>query len=807
MLASFAADCRFALRVTRKNPLVSIVAVFCIALGSGAVASIYSVMNALVLQPLSGTADAGRLVRIERKAPNENDGTSASYPLYEYLAGRGRSLTGLAAWMKGNFTVGRSGSPGNVVYGNFVTPNFFSVLGARPLLGRFPVSDEPAPVIVLSEGFWRTALGGDSTVVGRDVLVNGRHFTLIGIAPAAFRGVDDPIKTDAWTPLSSYSLLDPTARPLSDPSDLRLRLAGRLAPRANSADARRELSALTAAFHAEGREADWLAKYNDLRTSTLTGLPPDASKPLAGFLSVLLGAAALVLVIASINVGAILSARAIARRRELAVRSALGAATARLVRQLLTENLLLFALGAVGGVGVAYLATKALERVPIPSEIAITPVLSPDARVFAFALVIALATGLFVGIGAARRATHMDVAKQLRDGGATASTRRSWLADSLVVGQLAASLVLLVGVGLFVRALEQASRIEPGFDATHVTTVAFDPAAWGYDEAKSRVFFRDLRDRIEHLPGVVTAAYATILPLTLRSNVDEMQVDPSTSTKVPLHFLQVDEGYFSALHIPLVMGRAFVLADDEHASPVAVVNETFVHQFMPTGSVLGRTIRFRNAQVTIVGVARDARLESLGERVPPRVFFSIDQQWESKRALLVRSAGDPSALAASIQTTVRSLDSTAPRPALVPLESAMSIGVMPQRVAAFVTGALGIVGMMLAAVGLYGIVAYSTTRRSHEIGIRLAVGATAPDVLRMVLRDGMRLTLMGVAAGLVLAASSARVVASLLYGVSSIDPVAYGGMAALLVSVALFATWLPARRAASTNPMTVLRGE
>ncbi|HEY7234315.1 MAG TPA: ADOP family duplicated permease, partial [Gemmatimonadaceae bacterium] len=774
MLASFAADLRFALRVLRKNPLVTVVAVLCIALGSGAVTAIYSVMNALVLQPLSGAADATQLLRIERKAPHENDGTSASYPLYEYLAARSRSLSGLAAWSKGSFTIGRSSSAGTTVYGNFVTPNFFTVLGVRPLLGRLPATEEPSPVIVVSEGFWRTALGGDSAEIGHDVLVNGRHFTLVGVAPAAFRGVDDPIKTDAWTPLSTRRLLDPAAAPLPTPSELWLRLAGRLAPHATAATSHRELSALTAAFHAEGAEPDWLAKYTDLRTSALTGLPPDASKPLAGFLGVLLGAAALVLVIASINVGAILSARAIARRREMAVRTALGAATSRLVRQLLTEILLLFALGALAGIGIASVATKALERMPIPSEIAFAPVLSPDARVFAFALAISLATGLLVGTASARRATHVDIAKQLRDGAAAATARRSWLGDALVVGQLAASLVLLVGVGLFLRALEQASRIDPGFEATHVAAVALDPAAWGYDEARARVFFRDLRDRVEHLPGVATTGYVTVLPLTLRGNVDEMQVDPGADAKVPLHFLQVDAGYFSTLRMPLVLGRGIARTDDQHAPSVAVVNETFVHRFMTSGSVLGRAIRYRDARVSIIGVVRDAKLESLDERVPPRVFFPIDQQWESKRALLVRSTGDSRALAASIQRAVRNLDGTAPRPTVVPLETAMSIGVMPQRIAASVTGALGLVGMILATVGLYGIVAYSTTRRAHEIGIRLALGATASDVLRMVLRGGMSLTMVGVAVGVVVAAGASRVVASLLYGVSSIDPVAYG---------------------------------
>jgi predicted permease len=402
----------------------------------------------------------------------------------------------------------------------------------------------------------------------------------------------------------------------------------------------------------------------------------------------------------------------------------------------------------------------------------------------------------------------MDIARQLRDGATAASARRTLLGDVLVIGQLAASLVLLVGVGLFFRALEQAAHIDPGFEAAHVATVALDPASWGYDAAKARMFFRDLRDRVAQLPGVTSIAYATILPLALRSNVDEMQVNAQRNSKVDLHYLQVDEGYFATLRIPLLIGRDIGRTDDQRAPGIAVVNETFARRFAGgVSGVLGRTIRYHDAPVTVVGVVRDAKLESLDEQVPPRVFFPIAQVWESKRVLLVRSSGDPRMLTAAIQEAVRQLDETAPRPAVVPLEEAMSIGVMPQRIAASVTGALGAVGLALAIVGLYGIIAYATARRAREIGIRLALGATASDVLRMVVRDGLSLTLIGAAVGIVLAAGASRAVASLLFGVSSVDPVVYGVTSALLIGVALFATWLPARRAAGTSPVQALRAE
>jgi predicted permease len=519
----------------------------------------------------------------------------------------------------------------------------------------------------------------------------------------------------------------------------------------------------------------------------------------------LLGAASLVLIIASVNVAAMLSSKALARRREMAVRAALGATRLRLVRQLLTEILILFALGAAGGLALAYLGTSALERMPIPAEITFAPHLSPDARVFAFALAISLLTGLIVGLVPARRATHTDVATQLRDGAAAASARRTWLGNALVVSQLSASLVLLVGVGLFLRALQHASRMNPGFDAAGVATAQFDAGSWGYDEAKGRVFFRALRDRVEALPGVTAVSYAALLPLTLRSNVDEMEVEGDT--KVPIHFLQVDDQYMAVLRIAVVAGRNLARTDDERAPKAAIVNESFARRFAAGRSVLGRTFRYRDKLVTIVGVTRDAKLESIAEIIPPRVYFPLAQQWENHRSLMVRTSGDPRALASAIQAAVHELDPTAPRPAVVPLTRSMSIGLMPQRIAATVTGVLGGVGLILATIGLYGIIAYSTSRRAREIGIRLALGARRADILTMVLRDGVQLVALGVGLGLLIAAGASRVLTNLLFGVSPFDVAAFAGMSALFVAVALVASWLPARRAANSSPMVVMRAE
>jgi predicted permease len=815
MLDSLRGDLHFTGRMLRKSPLFTIVAVSCIALGSGAVATIFSAMNAMVLRPLPGAEDAKQLFRMERKEPGKNDGISASYPFYEYLRDRTRTLDGVVAWGKASLSLRGTGEPGTAVYGSYVSGNFFNVLGVRPRLGRFFLPEEDRtdmthPVIVVSEGFWRSRLGADSGAVGRELWVNGHRFTLIGVAPAEFQGLDAPIQSEAYLPVRMRRMLMPNAAPLTSASAIWMRMAGRVKPDISADAARRELSALAGQLASTASEPTWQAKYTDVRLSQLTGLPPDATGPLAGFLGILLAAAALVLLIASVNVGAMLSARAVARRREMAVRAALGAARSRLIRQLLTEILVLFVFGALGGIALAIMATAALERMPVPADIQITLELSPDPRVFGFALGISLLTGVIVGLAPALRAARSDVAARLRDGAAASSARRTFMTNGLVVGQLALSLLLLVGAGLFVRALQRGNQLDPGFKAAGVTTAIMNAESWGYDEAKARVFFRALSDRAAALPGVTAVSYTTILPLALRSSIEDIHVDGSAASGpngARVHQLQVDAGYFAVLQLPIVAGREIGRQDDERAAKIAVVNETFAKRFWPDGGALGRTVRVGDDRITVVGLARDPKYSSLTEATPPFVYFPLAQQFRSHLSLMIRTSSDPRALAPAVHDLVRSIDPGLPRPTMITLPDAMGLGLLPQRVAALVTGVLGAVGLLLATVGLYGIIAYSVSRRTKEIGIRLALGARSVDVLRMIVREGMRLTAVGMAIGLALAFAVTRVIARFLFGVSPLDAVTFVGMAAVFIAFALLASWLPARRAAAANPMVALRSD
>jgi predicted permease len=401
----------------------------------------------------------------------------------------------------------------------------------------------------------------------------------------------------------------------------------------------------------------------------------------------------------------------------------------------------------------------------------------------------------------------------LRNDAVASGARRTILGNSLVVGQLAVSLLLLVAAGLFMRALDRGSRVDPGFDSGNVAVASFNTDSWGYDEAKGRAFFRALRERLEHLPGVSALSYTMHLPLTMHNNGDNIQVDGTSATtgskgtEVPVWLANVDAQYFDALKIPIVGGRALDANDDERATKTAVVNETLARRYWPDGSAVGRTIRYQGDQVTIVGIARDAKYSSLTETTPPFVYFPMAQHWQKTQVLLLRTAAGPDAVGPAIDRAVRAIDPALPRPTVSTLRQENSIVLLPQRVAAMVTGALGVVGLLLATVGLYGIIAYSVGRRTREIGVRVALGARRSDVLRMIVREGMLLAGIGVVIGLVLATAVTRLIAGFLFSVSPMDGVTFAAMSLLFVAVALVASYLPARRAAASDPVAALRSD
>jgi predicted permease len=814
---SFLTDLRYAVRMLRKSPVFSLITILVVSLGTGAVTTIFSATNAMLLRPLPGAANASRLFSIDRKSKNGDEGMSASYHYYEELRDKTRSFDGVAAWDEISLTVSVGGT-GTLAYGNAVTGNYFTVLGVHPELGRFFAAEEDRtplthPVMVISDGFWRSTFGADSSVIGRLVQVNGHPFTIIGVVPRSFRSIFIPLKSDAWVPVMMEPQLRP-GRDLNNVSDNPYRMFARLKDGTTAAAAHQEVAALTAAWVASGIEPMlWGKRYTDARLVPLSGLPEDATKAITGFFFLLLGASALVLLIASVNVAAMLSARAVARRREMAVRAALGARRGRLVRQLLTESLVLFLLGSLGGLAIAAAATRALERLPLPDEISLD--LAPDYRTIAFGLAISLITGVVFGLAPALQAARADIAERIREGAPSSGVRRKKGSNALIVVQLALSSLLLVAAGLFLRALQRGNRIDPGFDSAGVATTSLNTEAWGYDSTKGRAFYRDLRTRLEAAPGVSVVSYASAIPLTAQRSGGYVTTNDGTGapggaaagSRVRTDFFMVDAGYFSVLHIPLVRGDAIARGDNESSRRVAVINETFAKTLWPNENPIGHTFIRDSNKVTVIGVARDAKYAWLTEAPTPFAYFPIAQQWDPRRVVLVRSSMTADRVAIAIQRAVESIDPGLPRPIVTTLREANSIVLLPQRIAAIVTGALGALGLIMASVGLYGIISYSVNRRRREIGIRIALGARRADVLTMVVRDGMRLAVAGVVIGLVLAAAVTRLMASFLFNVSPLDLLTFAGMSLLFLCIAFVSSYVPARRAAAVDPMAALRTE
>jgi predicted permease len=815
-IESFFADLRYAGRVLRKSPVFTLVTILVVSLGTGAVTTIFSATNAMLLRPLPGAGDASRLFGVERKHRNGTESMGASYGYYRQVRDNTNSFDGVAAWNDIELTI-TDGGTGTAAYGDIVSGNYFNVLRVHPALGRFFLPDEDEtplthPVMVISYGFWKSRFGADSTVVGKTVLVNGHPFTIIGVAPAAFRGVYIPLKLDAWLPIMMEGQIW-TGHDLSDPSDLAFRMFARLKDGATRAAARQEVTVLTATRIAAGIEPmPWAKNYVDVRLVPLSGLPEDATQAIVGFFLLLLGASALVLLIASVNVAAMLSARAVARRREMAVRAALGARRGRLIRQLLTESLLLFLLGAGGGIAIAVVATRALERLPLPNEISLD--LAPDYRAIAFALVVALGTGIAFGLAPALQAARTDIAKRIREDSPSAGARRTVVGNALVVGQLALSLLLLVAAGLFLRALQRGNRIDPGFDSTGVSVAEINTEAFGYDSTRGRAFYRTLRERLEAIPGVTTVTATAVTPLTMSTTGTRIRLNgvdnasgavDASDAGVRVGIAPVDPHYFEALKMPIVLGVPIDKKDDERSAKVVVVNETFARLLSPDGNAVGRTFTYDSSLVTVIGVARNAKYGSLTEPSMPFMFFPMAQHWMPRQVLLVRSNAAPDRMVIAIRRAVQAIDPGLPAPVVTTLREANSIVLLPQRVAAMVTGALGAIGLLMATVGLYGIVSYSVSRRGREIGIRVALGARQTDVLGMVVREGMQLALCGVAIGVVLAAAATRLMASFLFSVSPLDAMTFVGMSLLFLCVAFVSSYLPARRAATSDPMTALR--
>ena len=815
-------DFRYAVRLLRRNPLFALTAALSLAIGIGANTAIFTIANALLFRPPAGVVAPGRLVDVGRSQDGQGFDNS-SYPNYLDIRARNTVFDGIYAYRFEPEAMSLGGGTGSTagaerIFGGMTTLNYFTVLGTRPHIGRlFASSDseEPgaAPITVLSYAFWKRRFDGDPGIVGQTLTLNGRPFTVIGVTPEGFHGTS-VVTGDLWVPITMVGDLSPRLSEsiLRSRQSVWLVMGARLKPGVTVRQAQEELASVGQQLE---REFPRENRGKGLRVVAQSPIPGN-SGPFAAFFAVLMGIVSLVLAIACANVAGVLLARATARRREIAVRLAIGAGRGRLVRQMLIESTLLFVLGGAIGLALARVMTtlvlSQLPSLPIPIDMS----LPLDLRAVSFTLGLSLVAAVAAGLAPALHGSRADVVADLK---ADAQSRpdRQRLRNAFVVGQVAFSIMLVVAAALFVRALERAGAIDPGFDPQGVELAALDLSLAGYTPETGRVFANELIQRVRGAPGVQSAALAAMVPLGGGGlGLGGLTVPGSTAQgaarPVDVDWNVVTPGYFAAMKMRLASGRDFTDADRDGSPSVVIVNETAARRWWPNQDPVGKTLLQRDGPadatrtLTVVAVARDSKYRSLDEDPRPFVYVPIAQQFVPRVTIVARST-QGQRLAAELRSVLASLNANLPIVTSVTFEEYAALGLVPQRVAASVSGSLGLVGLLLAAMGIYGVTAYRVTSRTREIGVRVALGAQSADVVRMVLRQGLRLAFGGVAIGLALAAVAARLLESLLFGVSSTDPAAFVGSAGLFVVIALAACFVPARRAVSVDAMRALRHE
>jgi putative ABC transport system permease protein len=814
----FVQDVHYGFRQLRHNPGFATVTILTLALGIGANTTIFSLLSALLLTPLPGR-DPGRLVTAYTSDYSGPAFGASSYPDYlDFRSGSG-AFESLAACGTKPFLL-TSGSRSDRILVSLVSDNFFDTLGLGAAYGRTILRDEVEPgrgrVIVVGDALWRGRFGADPALVGRSVALNGKPFTVVGIGPPGFTGLVRGVRIDAFVPITMDPVL--TGDSLESRGSRGLFLIGRLRRGVAVDEARSELAVVAARLHAEHPE-QWTDRRGAPRRVSV--LPEDASRvlpmirgPVSAFLGVLSAAVGLVLLIACSNIASLLLARGTARRREIAVRLALGARRSQLVRMLLTESLLLSLIAGALGVALAMVAVSLILALHPPLPFSLALGLDVDRRVLLFALLVSLATGVAFGILPALRASRTRPFAALKAGEGPARRRAISLRDALVVAQVAGSLVLLVGAALLLRSLARAQAIDPGFDPQQALVFSLDLAAQGYDAERGAHLYSDLQDRLDAMPGVAAASFSTSLPLSLgteRRSFRAVGYEPGPGEDMEVASSFVGADYFETMRTALARGRGFTRRDAPGTPPVAVVNEAFVRRFWPGRSGLGEHLVIPwnggDAEMEVIGVARDGKYGSLGEAPRPYVFYPHRQLYRSQMAVVVRTSGDPRALVPEVRRQVAELDPSLAAYDVKTLEAHLGTALYPARAAAGLLALTGALALFLAAIGMYGVLSYLVSLRTHEIGVRMALGARRQDVVRLVVARGLHLALAGLMIGLPAAIGAAHLLAFLLYGTSPRDPIIIASVMGLLLGVAVASAWAPARRAASVEPMVALRDE
>ena len=808
----FLQDVRYGLRGLLKRPGFTAVAVITLALGIGANAAIFSVVNAVLLRPLQ-FRDPERLAIVWEDASfvgfPRNTPAPANYVDWKNQA---QSFEDMAATHESSRNLTGDGEPERVPTRR-VTHNFFSVLGVQPLIGRgfLPEEDRPQAnkVVVLSYPLWQSRYGGDGNILNRTILLNGEKHTVVGVMPAGFQWLESEERL--FVPLAL------NAEQLASRGSHYLTVIGRLKPGVSMVQAQTEMNAIMARMAKDHPEETANGALGAIVTPLHEQLAGDARRPLL----VLVVAVAFVLLIACANIASLLLARAAGRRREIAVRTALGASRMRIVRQLLTESLLLSIFGGISGLVLAIWSFGFFENL-IPEGMKQSTNLELDGKVLLFALATSIVTGIVFGLIPALQAAGVDLNESLKQsGGRSGSGSGMRLRSGMIVFEVSLSLVLLVGAVLLIQTLFQLFNQYSVLAPDKVLTMRTPLPLRKYDEpGKRNAFYQNVLQGVEAIPGVVSAGYTTAVPLSWKGGTTGVAPE-GMSERVPgvsydANHRQVSANYLQTMSMPLRQGRYFTEQDNEQAMPVAIVNETMAREYWPNGDAVGRRFKLGDPAedtpwYTIVGVVGDIRQMGIDVPVKGEMYLPYGQatpyDWYAPRDLAIRTNGDPSSLVGAVRQAIRSVDPDQPVSNVATMEEVLGREASQRRLGMILLSAFAVLALLLASLGIYGVLAYFVAQHRNEIGVRLALGATPAKILLLVLQKGMKLTLLGVVIGLAASFALTRLMASLLFGVKAVDPVTFVAVPLLLAFVALLACWIPARRAAKVDPMVALRYE
>jgi predicted permease len=813
-MTSFWQDIRYSLRMIVKAPGYAAIAILTLALGIGANTTIFSWINSALLNPVPGISNPNEVVSLTLGKPGEPFGFT--YPDLEAVRNGQQSFTGIAGCWFAQMSVTGKAKPERI-WGMVTSANYFDVLGVRPILGRafLPAEDEKpggAPVAVISYRLWQTHFGANPDVLGQNIEINKHAYTIVGVTPAAFQGSQTGVRTEIWVPIMMEAQLDARGDLLHDHHNFWLLIFGRLKPGVSLATAQAEMTLRLKPeaknYPEEHKGKDTVVAYPLWRN------PWGLNSFLSTLLPMLMIIASLVLLLACANVANLMLVRSIARRREIAIRMSLGAGRWRLVRQLLVESLIL----ALAGGGVALLITfwtaGSLMKFMPDTDFPLGLTIGTDRTVMFATLVIALLAGIIFGILPALRSSRVAPITVLKEDSSSASgtLRRARLASGLVVAQISLSLLLLICAGLFIRSVRSAQQIYPGFNSHNVWIASYDLFTAGYSEGTGGEFDRQLVAKLEALPEVQSVSLSNRVPLGFSGG--STSVKPEGYISQPNEVMEtqaavITPNYFNTMQIPIVKGRDFSAQDIKSSQRVAIVSEGFAERYWPHQEALGKQLNsdFTDEWYTVVGVARDTKVKSLNETSTPFVYLPLYQYYKAEMMINARVARDPLTVGKSIQDAVHELNSDLVMYNVNTLESQELFASFGQRVAGTFVGAFGLLALVLAAVGIYGVTAYTTRQRTHEIGIRMALGASKEDILRLVLGHGLRLTLIGLGFGLAASFALTRYLSGLLLGVTSHDALTFFSVAILLCAVSLFACFIPTRRAMRVDPMVALHYE